>query len=295
MNVRRIFRMAMEGFGIGEIAPSLEADGILTPTAYWQSMGVGRDGKKTRFSPSDWRHSTVAKILALQEYCGDVINFKTLFKSCKMKKQIDNPEENRAVFLNVHEPVIDLETWEKVQKKHGTRKKPTTKADTERSIFTGLLKCPACGGNLNFHFNQGNHHIKYFSCCNYNRGKDKCTSTHYIYIRLDFLERVVLEEIRRLTRFADEYEDDFAQAIVGRSMKRLERDRARRQKELDGLLARVKELDVLFERIYEDSVAGKTSDERFSRMAKSTSRSREKWPEKLRPCGKSFARRAAKR
>lgn len=114
VNVRRIFRMALEGFGIGEIAPALEADGILTPTAYWQSKGIGRDGKKTRFSPTDWRHSTVAKILALQEYCGDVINFKTFSKSCKMEKQIDNPEENRAVFLNVHEPVIDLETWEKV-------------------------------------------------------------------------------------------------------------------------------------------------------------------------------------
>lgn len=87
------------------------------------------------------------------------------------------------------------------------------------------------------------------------------------YIRLDFLERVVLEEIHRLTRFANEYEEDFAQAIVGRSMKTAERDRARKQTELDGLLARDKELDVLFERIYEDNVAGKISDERFSRMA----------------------------
>lgn len=264
VNVRRIFRMALDGHGIGEIAAALAKDGILTPTAYWKSKGEGRGGKKTKFSPTDWQHSTVAKILAMQEYCGDVINFKTFSKSYKMKKRIENPEENRAVFLNVHEPIIDRETWEKLQKKHGTRKKPT-KADGECSIFSGLLKCPDCGGNLNYHVNYNNADIKYFNCANNNSARGRCATTHYI--RLDFLERVVLEEIRRLTRFANEYEDDFAQAIVGRSMKTAERDRARKQKELDGLLARDKELDVLFERIYEDNVAGKISDERFSRMA----------------------------
>ncbi len=135
----------------------------------------------------------------------------------------------------------------------------------ERSIFSGLLKCPDCGGNLNYHFNQGNHDIKYFNCCNYNRGRDKCTATHYI--RLDFLEQVVLQEIHRLTQFANEYEDDFVKAIIGHSMKTANLEQALKQKELDSLLVRDKELDVLFERIYEDNVAGKISDERFSRMS----------------------------
>jgi len=262
--VRRIFQMALDGYGIGETAVALEKDGILTPTAYWQSKGINRGGKKTAFSPTDWRHSTVAKILSLQEYCGDVINFKTYSKSYKMKRRIENPEENRVVFLGVHEAIIDRETWEKVQKKRGTRKKPA-KASGERSIFSGLLKCPDCGGNLNYHFNQGNHDIKYFNCCNYNRGRDKCTATHYI--RLDFLEQVVLQEIHRLTQFANEYEEDFVKAIIGHSMKTANLEQALKQKELDSLLARDKELDVLFERIYEDNVAGKISDERFSRMS----------------------------
>ena len=69
----------------------------------------------------------------------------------------------------------------------------------EPSAFSGYLKCPECGGNLNFHFNQNNHDIKFFSCHNHNSGLRKCSSTHYI--RLDFLEQVVLYEVHRLGRF----------------------------------------------------------------------------------------------
>lgn len=171
------------------------------------------------------------------KYCGDVINFKSYSKSYKMKRRIENPEENRAIFLNVHEAIIDRATWEKVQSmKKGTRRKRPT-VTQEPSAFSGLLKCPECGGNLNFHFNQGNHDIKFFSCKNHNSGLRKCSKTHYI--RLDFLERVVLYEINRLAAFANEYEGDFIKAMMGRSAKVAENDRARKQRELDGLLAQI--------------------------------------------------------
>ena len=133
-------------------------------------------------------------------------------------------------------------------------------------MFSGYLKCPECGGNLNFHFNQGNHDIKFFSCKNHNSGLRKCSATHYI--RLDFLERVVLYEVNRLAAFASEYEDAFIKAIIGRSAKAAENARVRKQRELDGLMSRDKELDMLFERLYEDNVAGKIDDARFAKMAK---------------------------
>ncbi|MBD5118847.1 MAG: DUF4368 domain-containing protein, partial [Clostridiales bacterium] len=135
----------------------------------------------------------------------------------------------------------------------------------EPSVFSGVLKCPECGGNLNFHFNQGNHDIKFFSCQNHNSGLRKCTKTHYI--RVEFLEQVVLYEVNRLACFANEYEDDFIKAMMGQSAKVTENDRARKQRELDGLLARDKELDVLFEKLYEDNVSGKLSDDRFMKMS----------------------------
>ncbi|MEF2799064.1 MAG: recombinase family protein [Christensenellales bacterium] len=264
--VRRIYRMALEGYGLAEIAARLAADGVVNPTYYWRSRGTSRGGSKSTVEPTKWGHTTVKKILTLQEYCGDVINFKSYSKSYKMKKRIENPEENRAIFLNVHEAIIDRQTWEKVQtlQKRTRRKKPTV--TQEPSVFSGLLKCPECGGNLNFHFNQNNHDIKFFSCQNHNSGYRKCSKTHYI--RLDFLEQVVLYEVKRLACFASEYENDFIKAMIGRSAKVAENGRIRKQRELDALTARDRELDMLFERLYEDNVAGKIDDTRFSKMSK---------------------------
>ena len=264
--VRRIYRMALEGYGLAEIAARLAADGVVNPTYYWRSRGTSRGGSKSTVEPTKWGHTTVKKILTLQEYCGDVINFKSYSKSYKMKKRIENPEENRAIFLNVHEAIIDRQTWEKVQalQKGTRRKKPTV--TQEPSVFSGLLKCPECGGNLNFHFNQNNHDIKFFSCQNHNSGYRKCSKTHYI--RLDFLEQVVLYEVKRLACFASEYENDFIKAMIGRSAKVAENGRIRKQRELDALTARDRELDMLFERLYEDNVAGKIDDARFAKMSK---------------------------
>ena len=264
--VRRIYRMALEGYGLAETAAQLAADGVVNPTYYWRSRGTSRGGSKSTVEPTKWGHTTVKKILTLQEYCGDVINFKSYSKSYKMKKRIENPEENRAIFLNVHEAIIDRQTWEKVQtlQKRTRRKKPTV--TQEPSVFSGLLKCPECGGNLNFHFNQNNHDIKFFSCQNHNSGYRKCSKTHYI--RLDFLEQVVLYEVKRLACFASEYENDFIKAMIGRSAKVAENGRIRKQRELDALIARDWELDMLFERLYEDNVAGKIDDARFAKMSK---------------------------
>ena len=264
--VRRIYCMALEGYGLAEIADRLAADGVVNPTYYWRSRGTSRGGSKSTVEPTKWGHTTVKKILTLQEYCGDVINFKSYSKSYKMKKRIENPEENRAIFLNVHEAIIDRQTWEKVQalQKGTRRKKPTV--TQEPSVFSGLLKCPECGGNLNFHFNQNNHDIKFFSCQNHNSGYRKCSKTHYI--RLDFLEQVVLYEVKRLACFASEYENDFIKAMIGRSAKVAENTALRKQRELDTLTARDRELDMLFERLYEDNVAGKIDDARFAKMSK---------------------------
>ena len=126
-------------------------------------------------------------------------------------------------------------------------------------MFSGLLVCADCGHNLHFHFNQGNPDIKYFNCSNYKGNRGTCTSTHYV--RVDFLEQVVLGEIRRLTKFASQFEDEFVKAVIG---------------------ARDEELDGLFERIYEDNVSGKLSDDRFARMSRRYEEEQKELAEKIK-------------
>ena len=263
--VRRIYRMTLEGVGTEQIAAKLEEDGILTPRAYWHSKGINRPGKVKDLPPTHWNSSSVIKMLSVQEYCGDILNFKTYSKSYKNKKRLENDRENWAIFKDVHEPIIERAVFEQVQQKRGKMRKRQAK-DGERSMFSGLLVCADCGSNLHFHFNQGNPEIKYFNCSNYKGNRGSCTSTHYV--RVDFLEQVVLGEIRRLTKFASLYEDEFLKAVIGHSQQAAETDRKLKEKELKALLARDEELDGLFERIYEDNVSGKLSDDRFAKMSR---------------------------
>ena len=263
--VRRVYSMTLEGFGTEQIATQLEKDGVLTPRAYWLTKGIKRPGKGKQQPPTKWNSSTITKILSLQEYCGDILNFKTYSKSYKNKKRIDNDRENWVVFQDVHEAIIERAVYEQVQQKRGKIRKRRTN-NGEHNMFSGLLVCADCGSNLHFHFNQGNPEIKYFNCSNYKGNRGTCTSTHYV--RVDFLEEVVLGEIRRLTKFASLYEDEFVKAVIGHSQQAEQTDRKLKEKELQTLLARDEELDGLFERIYEDNVSGKLSDDRFAKMSR---------------------------
>ena len=263
--VRRVYSMTLEGFGTEQIAAQLEKDDVLTPRAYWLTKGIKRPGKGKQQPPTKWNSSTITKILSLQEYCGDILNFKTYSKSYKNKKRIDNDRENWVVFQDVHEAIIERAMYEQVQQKRGKIRKRRTN-NGEHNMFSGLLVCADCGSNLHFHFNQGNPEIKYFNCSNYKGNRGTCTSTHYV--RVDFLEEVVLGEIRRLTKFASLYEDEFVKAVIGHSQQAEQTDRKLKEKELRTLLARDEELDGLFERIYEDNVPGKLSDDRFAKMSR---------------------------
>ena len=277
--VRRVFRMTLDGYGTEQIATIFSEEKILTPIAYWREKGVNRPGKSKLRGPYMWNSSTITHILSLQEYCGDILNFKTYSKSYKNKKRLANDRENWVIFQDVHEAIIERAVFEQVQQKRGKiRKRRTHKG--ERNMFSGLLVCADCGHNLHFHFNQGNPDIKYFNCSNYKGNRGTCTSTHYV--RVDFLEQVVLGEIRRLTKFASQFEDEFVKAVIGHSQQAEATDRKLKEKELKALQARDEELDGLFERIYEDNASGKLSDDRFARMSRRYEEEQKELAEKIK-------------
>ena len=167
------------------------------------------------------------------------------------------------MFKEVHEPIIDRTIFETIQLRRGKTRKRTM-SNGEKNMFSGLLVCSDCGRNLHYHLN--NRNIRYFSCPGYNQGKRKdCFSTHYV--RVDFLEQVVLAEIRRLTRFACKYEDQFVRVVSDFSKQAMQSQIDAHQSEVRSLMARDKELDRIFERLYEDNLSGKITDERFQRMS----------------------------
>ncbi|WP_300295240.1 DUF4368 domain-containing protein [uncultured Intestinimonas sp.] len=165
--------MTLEGYGTEQIAASLDQDGILTPRAYWLKKGIKRPGKGKEQPPTKWNSSSVTKTLSLQEYCGDILNFKTYSKSYKNKKRLENDRENWVIFKDVHDPIIERAVFEQVQQKRGKSRKRRTH-EGERNMFSGLLVCADRGHNLHFHFNQGTPDIKYFNCSNYKGNRGGC-------------------------------------------------------------------------------------------------------------------------
>ena len=264
--VRRVFRLCIDGKGNETIARILQEDKVLVPMAYWQSKGLGRGGKKTQPNPYKWCKTTIAKMLAQQEYCGDVINFKTYSKNFRNKTRIPNPKENWAVFKDVHEPIIDRETFERVQEltKETKRRKPKDES-MRKSIFSNLLYCGDCGHKLWFNFNQKNPSIRFYSCSNYVGSRGTCELTHYI--REDSLEQVVKMELFKLASYLDHDEIAFAELLENKSNNDAMAERKVLESALSVAEARSKELLRLYERLYEDNVNGKVTDEWFMRLS----------------------------
>lgn len=265
--VKSIFKMCLDGKGNETIARELQENKVLIPMAYWRSKGLNRGGKKTQTNPYKWCKTTVQKILSQQEYCGDIINFKTYSKSFKNKTRYENSKENWAVFKDVNEPIIDRETFETVQKFISkTKRRAPKKENGERSIFNGLIYCGDCHSKMRYHTSTSNKGIHYFTCSdNKVDYRGKCPGRHYV--RADALEEVVKLELRRLVEMLEIDESYFAQLILRKNDKEREKDKKFLESELQKAIARSGTVSQLYEKLYEDNVIGKVSDEWFVELS----------------------------
>ena len=265
--VKSIFKMCLDGKGNETIARELQENEVLIPMAYWRSKGLNRGGKKTQTNPYKWCKTTVQKILSQQEYCGDIINFKTYSKSFKNKTRYENSKENWAVFKDVNEPIIDRETFETVQKFISkTKRRAPKKENGEQSIFNGLIYCGDCHSKMRYHTSTSNKEIHYFTCSdNKVDYRGKCPGRHYV--RADALEDVVKLELRRLVEMLEIDESYFAQLLLRKNDEEREKDKKFLESELQKALTRSNTVSQLYEKLYEDNVIGKVSDEWFIELS----------------------------
>ena len=265
--VRDIYRMCLEGMGNEAIARELQNRQVLIPMAYWQSKGLNRGGKKTQPNPYKWCKTTIQKILAQQEYCGDVINFKTYSKNFKNKTRIDNPVENWKIFKDVHEPIIDRDTWETVQEHTArTKRRAPKKENARKHIFSGLIRCADCGSNMSYHTNTVNKDIHYFSCSNYVKDtRGTCQARHYI--RADALEQIVVFELKRLAKMLQHDEKHLAEILEKKTHKDFYYEKKFLEGELQKAIVRQQSVASLYEKLYEDNATGKVTDEWFTHMS----------------------------
>lgn len=265
--VKSVFKMCLEGKGNETIARILQERQILVPMAYWQSKGLPRGGKKNQPNPYKWCKTTIQKILSQQEYCGDVINFKTCSKSFKNKTRLPNDPENWAIFRDVHEPIIARSDFEKVQTLIAKTKRRAPKPQNgEKSIFCDLLFCGDCHGKLRHHTNTINKDIHYFVCAN-NKVDYRGECPGRQYVRADATEQVVMLELRRMAEFLAADEEAFAELLAQKTDKELLKEKKNDEAELQKAIARNDTVSHLYEKLYEDNAVGKVSDEWFMQLS----------------------------
>ena len=258
--VRYIYQLALEGLGVTKIARRLERDEILTPTAYYASIG-----RKTRnpFTTSyAWAETSIEHILDNMQYTGCTVNFKSTTVSYKVHKKMYNDTEDWVIIPNTQEPIIDMDTWERVQeiKKHRRRNTATGR----ESIFSGLVYCGDCGSRLYFCAAKSiKEHQEFFRCSAYKENRGSC-SIHYI--RNVVLENMVLKTIREAAEYITEYEPVFLYLFAKEHRLNIANNLKEAKYELEKNKKRIQELDKLIEAVFEQNVLGKLPDDRYNRM-----------------------------
>ena len=273
--VKRIFKMCVSGMGPSQIANKLSAEKVPTPTEYW--ISVGRKCGNPPSVPFHWCPAMIANILKRQEYCGDTVNFRSTTKSFKNKKRVDRPESEWIIFENTHPAIVDRDTFKLVQKIREGRHRQTRTGKV--SIFSGLVFCEDCGQKMYYQSGKKDRRDPpHFMCSSYSKNPDTCTS-HYIGEKT--LTNLVLESMRRVFLNIQAFEKEFVRKQVESYDSDKKKELTAKRRELEKAKKRIAEIDKLIQRIYEDNVIGKLSDERFATLSNTYETEQKELKEKL--------------
>ena len=260
--VRQIYSLCLAGNGPTKIARMLTEQQIPTPG----TLEYRRTGSTRRYHPGyecKWATNTVVHLLENREYTGCLVNFKTEKPSYKLKHSIENPPEKQAVFENHHEPIIDRETWERVQELRKQRKRPNRY--DEVGLFSGILFCADCGSVMyQQRYQTDKRKQDCYICGSYKKRTADCTAH---FIRTDLLTAGVLSNLRKVTSYAAKHEARFMKLLIEQNEDGDRRRNAAKKKELEAAEKRIAELSAIFKRLYVDSVTGRISDERFTELS----------------------------
>ena len=262
--VKRIFAMTIDGYGPYQIASKLKEEKVLIPSAYLARHGEGVNKNKAFKDVYGWGSSTICNILEKREYLGHTINFKTR-KHFKDKKSHYVPEDEWTIFENTHEPIIDQQTFDLVQKIRGNvRRYPDGWG--EAAPLTGLLYCADCGGKMYVHRTNNGKRISQYTCSQYSKvpvGK-LCTTQHRI--NEDVVLSLVSEMLKAIAEYAKHDRAEFVRVVQEAQSSQQTAEVKKQRTRLATAKQRVSELEVLLCKIYEDNILGKLSDSRYATL-----------------------------
>lgn len=270
--VKRIFQEAKSGKSLSEIAKGLENDKIFKPDRHRIEIGLKSISSSPNVEtlPYFWTRETLSAILGREEYLGHTVNLRTRTKSYKDKRKVDNSKEDWLVFKNTHEAIIDQETFDIVQKmrSHKRSNQRYKNRAGHENLFAGLVFCGTCGRKHYFcpqEKNGLNH--DHYKCSGYRKPIDGCENPHYI--QKSALIEIVSDKLRQTIYECQLDQETFLKKIEQQSKAQFCKDSKRQQLQLQKDEYRSKEIDSIIQKLYEDNLLGKISDERFVKLSQS--------------------------
>ena len=270
--VKRIFQEAKSGKSLSEISKGLESDKIFKPDRHRIEIGLKSISSSPNVEtlPYFWTRETLSAILGREEYLGHTVNLRTRIKSYKDKRTIDLPREHWLIFKNTHEAIIDQETFDIVQKmrSHKRSNQRYKNRAGHENLFAGLVFCGTCGRKHYFcpqEKNGLNH--DHYKCSGYRKPIDGCANPHYI--RKSALIEIVSNKLRQTIQEAHFDQEVFLKKLEQQSQAQFSKDNKRQQLQLQKDEYRSKEIDSIIQKLYEDNLLGKISDERFVKLSQS--------------------------
>ncbi|MCL2153835.1 MAG: recombinase family protein [Oscillospiraceae bacterium] len=279
--VRRMFNMVLNGMGPRLIARTFYEEKIERPSYYFvknNMAGADPTGQDMTI-PYAWNTKSVTKMLAKPEYAGHTVNFRTSRTSYKIKRSKDNPRDEWKIFPNTHEAIVDQETFDTVQGLRGTSRR----ADSigAPNPLTGLLFCADCGAKMYNKRRSAEYYTErrfgkeykkktedHYDCSAYKLGKIQFRKTccgHFI--RTAAIREIVLDAIRKISSYVRQNEAEFVERIHAESVVQHAKTAKTHRKQLAQNEKRIAELDLLFQKVYEDNATGKLSDERYKQLS----------------------------
>ena len=270
--VKRIFQEAKSGKSLSEISKGLKNDKIFKPDRHRIEIGLKpiSSSPNVETLPYFWTRETLSAILGREEYLGHTVNLRTRTKSYKDKRKVDNPKEDWLIFKNTHEAIIDQETFDIVRKmrNHKRSNQRYKNRAGHENLFAGIVFCGTCGRKHYFcpqEKNGLNH--DHYKCSGYRKPIDGCENPHYI--QKSALIEIVSGKLRQTIQEIHFDQEAFLKKLEQQSQAQFSRNNKCQRQQLQKNEHRSKEIDSIIQKLYEDNLLGKISDERFVKLSQS--------------------------
>lgn len=275
--VREVFTLFSQGYGKTAIARILNDRGIPNPTEYKRLHGLRYQQPKDKNSTL-WKYFAISDMLVNEIYIGNMVQGKYGSISYKTKINKPRPKSEWMIVDGTHEPIIDRQLWDKVQKMVAQRAKPFDSGQI--GLFARKARCAYCGYVMRSSKNRGRH---YLQCQTRHVSSDACIGS---FIPVAKLEQMVIDELHRLSQ---EYLDQDALEQNISFAANLSEQRTQVSSEIAAYQKRIGEYTTGLRELYLDKVKGVLTEGDFTSLSADFSAEKERLTNMVTDCEKKLS------